>query len=97
MPAVKTKSVRRTGRRSRAEIKRLLEAALRADFPSDTVDVSDGFRENIHVLVISRKFEKMKETVRQDWLWTLIDRSPLTPQEKNLISLTMALSPGELK
>ncbi len=37
--------------RPREEIKTVLESAIRAEFPNDTVDISDGYKDNIHVLV----------------------------------------------
>lgn len=83
--------------RSRAQIKRILAAVLRAAFPNDTIDVSDGYKDNIHVMVVSRKFDRMNERKKQDYLWQLIDGSPLSEREKRLISLVYPLSPAEIK
>lgn len=83
--------------RSRAEIKKALEAALRKAFPTDTVDISDGYRDNIHVLVVSRRFDTMDDSTQQDMLWTLIEEAGLAPDEKQLISLVMPASPALLK
>jgi len=83
--------------RSRKEVKRILEAALRKHFPHDTVDVSDGYRDNIHVMVVSRKFDQMRERIRDDCLWTIVQESGLTREEIGLVSLLLALSPGEIK
>jgi hypothetical protein len=88
---------RRAAKRSRAAIKKILLDALRAEFPTDTVDVSDGYEDNIHVLVVSRRFDTMREGIKQDLLWKIIDRTVLTDDEKQLISLLYPLSVAELK
>ncbi len=83
--------------RNRDEIKKLLESAIRAEFPKDTVDISDGYKENIHVLVVSRRFDKMTEEEQRDLLWGLIDKGGLDDDEKALISLALAVSPAMIK
>ena len=97
--AKKTKraSSRLPRKRPRAKLKSALEQALRQEFPHDTVDVSDGYQDNIHILVVSRRFDKMDEQQKQDLLWGVIDRIDLTEGEKALISLVMPLSPTEIK
>jgi hypothetical protein len=84
-------------RRPRAQIKRVIEERLRREFPRDTVDVSDGYKENLHVVVVSRKFDKMRDRIRQEMLWSLIDDTDLTKTEKGLISLVLPATPGEFK
>lgn len=83
--------------RTRSEIKRILENALRKEFPNDTVDISDGYRDNIHVLVVSRRFDELEEKSKQELIWRIIDSSRLTPVEKRLISLVYPVSPAEIK
>ena len=83
--------------RGRDEVKKLIEEAFRKEFPRDTVDISDGYMDNIHVLVVSRRFDTMDETTKQDMLWTLINGSGLTESERSLISLVLPLSPAEIK
>ena len=80
-------------------LKRKVEQALRAKFPdsSEAVDVSDGIGENIHVVVVSRQFDHMREKTKQDLLWGAIDASDLTDAEKVKISLILPYSPEELK
>jgi len=84
-------------RRRRDQVKRRLEQAFRVRFPTDTVDVSDGYQDNIHVLVVSRQLDDMSEADKQDVMWQIIDGTDLTPPEKALISLVMPLSPSEVK
>ena len=61
------------------------------------VDVSDGFRDNVHVIVVSRKFDNMREKEKEDFLWGAIDRIGLSEEEKVRISLVLPYSPDELK
>ena len=86
-----------TRKRSRKEIKKIIAQALREHFPHDTVDVSDGYKELIHVVVVSRSFDEMGEREKQQLLWRLIDRTDLTEEEKQLISLVYPVSIRELK
>ena len=74
-----------------------ITAALRTEFPHDTVDVSHGYGNNLHVVVVSRRFDDMSETEKQELLWSVIDRSDLIDVEKSRISLMLAYSPGSLK
>jgi hypothetical protein len=76
--------------RSRVELKRIIQDAFRDLFPHDTVDVSDGYEDNIHVLVVSRQFDKMREKQKQDVMWKIIDSTPLTAGEKAMISLGLS-------
>jgi hypothetical protein len=88
---------RETVMRKREEIETILEAELRKTFPHDTIDVSDGYQQNIHVVVVSRKFDEMRERDKQDFLWSFIDATDLDADEKNLISLLVPASPEMLK
>lgn len=83
--------------RSRDQVKAELERAFREEFPHDTVDISDGYQENIHVVVVSRRFDRMDEQAKQDLLWKVIDGTSLAEDEKGLISLVMPVSPAEIK
>ncbi|HEX6987371.1 MAG TPA: hypothetical protein VF170_18480, partial [Planctomycetaceae bacterium] len=37
--------------------------------PDDLVDVSDGDEGNVHVVVVSRKFDDMRYQEKEDLLW----------------------------
>lgn len=94
----KTRLVKGSSRiRSRQTVKRILQEALRHRFPNDTVDISDGYQEHIHVVVVSREFDEMTEREKQQVLWQIIDKTNLIPEEKDLISLIYPVSPAELK
>jgi len=58
--------------------------------------VSDGY-EDIHILVVSRKFDHMSERQKTDMLWKLVKSAGLNKKELDLIMLLMAYSPAELK
>src|SRR5688500_5857203 len=56
---------------------------VKKEFPEDTVDVSNGYRDNVHVVVVSRKFDACRsERAKQEMLWDVIERSSLTDKEK---------------
>lgn len=83
--------------RARSAVKQLLQEALRQRFPRDTVDISDGYQDHIHVVVVSREFDDMTEEEKQQLLWKIIDKTDLTASEKDLISLIYPVSPAEIK
>ena len=84
-------------RRSRADLKRAIVAAFRAEFPTDTVDVSDGYKDNLHVMVVSRKFDTMTPRQQQDMMWTLLRSASLNTAERALVTVLLPLSPAEIK
>ena len=83
--------------RTRSAVKKTLVEAFRVVFPHDTVDISDGYMDNIHILVVSRKFDKMTDRQRQRMMWSVMDGTNLGKDEKHLISLLYSVSPAEIK
>ena len=83
--------------RSREQLKADLEHVLRQRFPKDTVDVSDGYGDNVHVMVVSRAFDRMNERQKHDMLWSIVDAADFTDAERSLISLLYPVSPAEIK
>jgi len=79
------------------ELKEKIEHALRTRFQGETVDVSDGYGDNVHVIVVSRRFNGLQEKEKQDLLWQELDQSGLTDEEKVKISLILPYSPADLK
>lgn len=88
---------RQKKQRSRDEIKSLLKEAFKREFPDDTVDISDGYKDNIHVVVVSRRFDEMPESQKQDIMWSILDQTPLTDHQKSLVSLLYPVSIAEIK
>ncbi|MDM8551135.1 hypothetical protein QUF72_13710 [Desulfobacterales bacterium HSG2] len=81
-----------------AQIKKKIEELLRKEFnENSTVDVSDGYQDNIHIVVVSRKFSGRSENEKQNMLWNLIETGDLSDSDKNRISLIIPYSPEELK
>lgn len=80
-----------------SQLKKKIEAILTAQFPGETVDVSDGHMDNVHVIVVSRKFNGLREKEKQELLWGFIDKSNLSDEEKVKISLILPYSPSDLK
>jgi acid stress-induced BolA-like protein IbaG/YrbA len=78
-------------------LKEKIAEILHQGFPGETVDVSDGYKENIHIVVVSQKFTGLSEKEKQDMLWSIIDKSDLSDSEKVKISLILPYSPKELK
>lgn len=79
------------------QLKKKIETILSARFPGETVDVSDGHGDNVHVVVVSRKFDGMREKEKQELLWSAIDQGNLSDEEKVKISLILPYSPSDLK
>jgi len=99
MKKTATKAAQRTldSAKGSLDLKRKLETALRAEFPTDTVDVSDGYKGNVHVLIVSRRFDAKSDYERQEMLHQIINGAGLTKAQMGKISLLLAMSPGEIK
>ena len=61
----------------------------------DFVDISDGFKDLIHVVVVSSKFNEMKLEERDDIIWNEILQF-LSDDEWSKISLLIANTPEEV-
>jgi hypothetical protein len=72
-------------------IKRVFEKAI----PEAFVDVSDGYRDNVHVVIVSRRFDELTEREKEEYLWDIV--RPTLPKEAERISLLLGYSPDELK
>jgi stress-induced morphogen len=77
-------------------LKKKIYDTLKKHFPDDTVDVSEGWEKNLHVVVVSRKFDGLREREKLDLLWSLLEKD-LTEEELGRITLTIGLSPAEIK
>ena len=82
--------------RTRGQVKRAIAEAFRDEFPTDTVDVSDGYEEFIHVLVVSRRFDPMTPREKQNLMWRILGKT-LDKSEIGLVSLLLPISPSEIK
>ena len=77
------------------KIKETLKAGGFGD-PDDLVDVSDGWNGNVHVVVVSRKFDGRRMKEKQDLIWSVLSQS-LSPEEWGQITLSVGVSPEEIK
>lgn len=79
----------------RRKVARLLRETLYGD-PEDSVHVCKGeLPQNIHVLIVSPKFEGALRQSQEDAIWSLLFEK-LTPQEWGHITLTRGISPHEM-
>ena len=71
---------------------------LKEEFHDACVDVSaSGIQDNIHIVVMTRDFDDKTETQKQEYLWSIIDKSDLSEEDKLNISLLLPLSPQDVK
>lgn len=62
----------------------------------DLVDVSDGHDDNLHVVVVSRKFQGKRLKEKEDLIWSELVQG-LTKEEWGRVTLSVGVSPGEIK
>jgi hypothetical protein len=62
----------------------------------DLVDVSDGPDDEIHVVVITRKFDDLEPQERSDLIWDVLQKD-LDARLWSRISLAVGASPEEVK
>ena len=63
---------------------------------NDLVDVSDGYDDNIHVVIVSRKFEGKRSKEKQDLIWSELVKN-LPKEEWGQVTLSVGVSPEEIK
>jgi acid stress-induced BolA-like protein IbaG/YrbA len=63
---------------------------------TDFVDVSDGDDDDIHVVVVSRKFDGKRTSQKRDLIWSELTQH-LRPDEWAKVSLSIGKSPEEIK
>jgi acid stress-induced BolA-like protein IbaG/YrbA len=78
--------------------KKIREVLKRGYFkdPEDLVDVSDGPDDNIHVVIVSRKFDGRRMKEKNDLIWSDLLQN-LAPEEWGKVSLSIGASPEEIK
>ena len=64
--------------------------------PQDLVDVSDGYDDGLHVLIVSRKFDGKRIKEKNDLIWGIFSQS-LSPDEWGRITLSIGVSPEDIK
>ncbi|MBI2875354.1 MAG: hypothetical protein HYY20_00555 [Candidatus Tectomicrobia bacterium] len=64
--------------------------------PDDAVDVSDGPEDSIHLVIFSRKFNRINMKEKHDLIWSELMQK-LDADEWSKISLSIGASPEEIK
>lgn len=77
------------------KIKNVLKQSYFND-ADDLVDVSDGDADDIHVVVVSHKFDGQRLKAKNDLIWDLLSQN-LQPEEWQQITLTIGTTPEEIK
>lgn len=75
--------------------KEKVKKVFKQEFPEDTVDVSDGYRDNVHVVIVSRKLDGLGEKGKHELLWEIAQQG--LGENATRISLLIGYSPVELK
>lgn len=63
---------------------------------TDLVDVSDGPDDDIHIVIVSRKFDGRRTKEKNDLIWSILVQH-LAPEEWGKVSLSIGTSPEEIK
>lgn len=75
----------------KGKVKGIFEKAI----PGAFVDVSDGYRDNVHIVIVSRQFDGLTEREKDEYLWSIV--RPVLSTETGRISLLLGYSPDQLK
>ena len=81
------------------DLKQKIREVLKSGYfqdPEDLVDISDGPDDSIHVVIVSRKFEGYRMKKKHDLIWSELSQK-LAPEEWGKVSLSIGVSPEELK
>lgn len=62
----------------------------------DSVDVSDGPEDSVHLVIISRKFDGKRLKDKNNLIWSQLMRY-LTSEEWSKVTLSIGASPEEIK
>ncbi len=82
-----------------AQLKQKIHDSLKTVYfvdPDDSVDVSDGPDDSIHVVIVSRKFDGRRMKEKNDLIWSLLVEN-LSKEEWGKVSLSVGASPEEIK
>lgn len=63
---------------------------------TDLVDVSDGFDDLVHVVIVSRKFDGKLARERHNLIWSELTKQ-LSDEEWGHVSLSVGASPEDVK
>ena len=72
-----------------------VEQALRDEFPKDTIEITQGYKGRVHLLIVSPKFNDMTERQKQDFIWEILKAE--LEDEVQAVSLALVYGTDELK
>jgi len=78
------------------KLKHKIYSALRPCFPEDTIDVSNGPKKGLDLVVVSRRFDGLSWEEKEKLIWNVLNPA-LTPQEKRKVTRTLLISPEVIK
>lgn len=81
------------------QLKQKIHDALKGGYfqdADDLVDISDGPDDSIHVVIVSRKFDGRRMKEKHDLIWSELSQK-LVPEEWGRVSLSIGVSPEEIK
>lgn len=82
---------------SREQLKTKVRRTLKEYFDADDyVDISDGSNGNVHVVVISRRFEGKRLKDKNNMIWSVLENA-LSAQEWGKITLAIGMTPEDIK
>jgi acid stress-induced BolA-like protein IbaG/YrbA len=82
--------------RASTDFKKRVEKVFEEAFPEAVVDVSSGYGGNVHVVLVSKRFNRMSEEDKQALAWD-VARGQLAADELLRVSIIFAYGPRELK
>jgi len=56
-----------------ADLAQRVEKALRSEFPQDTIDLEEGYQGRIHLRIVSKRFNGMKERSKQSLVREILE------------------------
>ena len=77
------------------EFKNHVKQVFEKSLPGAFIDVSDGYRDNVHIVLVSRQFDGMPEREKDEYLWSIV--RPALSTDAGRISLLLGYSPDQLK
>jgi stress-induced morphogen len=77
-----------------ASAARKVEEGLRRAFPQDTLELREGYRGHVHVLVVSNRFNGKTERQKQDLFWEILRAE--APDTADAVSVAIVYGTDEL-
>jgi len=87
-------AMRRAKKKAIERIRKHLEEHLLPKHPNAIIMVGEGYKENIHLMIISEDFADVSSRKRDDMVWPILEQ--LSPKDFFRISLCLLLTRNEL-